>query len=159
MKTGWKIAFIFAGIFLAGGVCGGFVSLRIWCKPVPKPPEQFDRQKMQSFIKELSLSEEQQKKVQPIIEQTGLDLQQVRTESRRQARALLERMEADVASVLNDQQREKLKVLQEKARERMRQQQLEREKNKQAGQSSSSSSSSSSGAPTPPSTDSSSSAK
>lgn len=143
MKPGWKIAFIFTGIFLAGGVCGGLVGWRL-CRPAPKGPDQFDRQKMQAFIKDLDLSEEQQKKIQPIIEKTGSDLQQVRNDSRKQTRTLLEQMEAAVAKELNDQQREKLKELQEKARERMRQQQLEREqrerereKNKQGGSSSS----------------------
>lgn len=127
MRPGAKVIFTFCGIFLAGGVCGGLVSWRI-CNT--KKPDQFDRQKMQSFIKELDISEEQQKKIQPILEKTGLDLQQVRTESRKQTRALLEQMEADVAKELTDAQREKLKELQEKARERMRQLQLERERNR-----------------------------
>jgi Spy/CpxP family protein refolding chaperone len=130
MTLNWKILTVFTGIFIAGAVAGGFVSARMIRHFAEKrfTPDQFGPQQMKKFTEQLNLTPEQREKIRPVILQTGEDLKKVRRDAFKATTELFERMEAGIARELTDEQRARLREIQEKERERRKQWMLERAK-------------------------------
>ena len=80
MGKTWKVILAFIGIFLAGAVAGGFVSLRF----VKVPPPQVLRQtvteqqwvigQMRRFVNELKLDDAQRERVKPTVDRAATDI-------------------------------------------------------------------------------------
>jgi Spy/CpxP family protein refolding chaperone len=117
----WKLVLLLTGIFLAGAVTGGFVTVRVarnWAQRAAQP-EQWGPKRLKMLAKKLELTPEQIEKLQPIIKRDMEDLNRVRQTGFREARRILERMESDVAAELTSEQKVKFEQLNKELRERM----------------------------------------
>lgn len=111
----WPIWLIFAGVFLAGGVTGGFVSLRV-AKTVlndGRGHDQFTPRMLERLSDGLELTDTQLAAIKPIVDGTWEDLRQTRRES---VEAMKE-MEKAIASVLTPEQAEIYDKMQSRQRE------------------------------------------
>lgn len=125
MNRPWKVIFAFVGVFLAGGVFGGFVSLRLVKHHLetarrrgPVAMEQFSPQIFKRLSDRLELTDEQKEKLRPIIRQADADLRRLRQTGTRDAMAVAERMHGEVAALLTPAQMEKQEKLKQEMRER-----------------------------------------
>ena len=113
---GWTVWLVLAGVFLAGGVAGGFVSLRVAKSMVQKgrSAEQFVPNTMQRLNEGLSLSPEQEEKVREVVDRTWAVLRQHRRSSVEAMRA----QEAEIMTLLTPEQQAAYAVMQEEHRSR-----------------------------------------
>ena len=141
MNRTLKLSLLCAGIFACGAVAGA-LGAKKFIKPgpprhvQPQPsgqPEGFGPQQLRRLSDELGLSDAQKEKISPILEKAGEELRQLRRESWRQSTAVIEAMETAVAEQLPPGQREKLAVLQEAQRARMKARMEERNRRKADG--------------------------
>jgi Spy/CpxP family protein refolding chaperone len=121
MASTLKIVLAVGGIFLAGAVTGGFVSLRVAehiarekrTRPIFGPNEMGGR-----LAEQLQLTPEQKKEIRPILARTSEELRTVRRESFNQTAGIIGRMDAEMAKVLTEHQRVLLKEIRAKEEER-----------------------------------------
>lgn len=131
-----KIILAVGGIFVAGAVTGGFVSLRV--------ADQLARQKqVQRFgsvelgarlAEQLQLTPEQKEKIHPILTRASEDLRKVRRDAFSQTAALVDSMDAEISKELTSEQRAHLKEIRAKEEERRRQRMAERAKRNESRQ-------------------------
>ena len=122
MDKPWKVILAFTGIFVAGILVGGLVTLR-WGKNVSQRQpmgEQFGPQLMERLVTQLDLTPEQQAKVKPIVDAAPEELKQVRRTTQRTSAAVLVRMQGDIGTVLTPEQKTKFDTQVGQARERIR---------------------------------------
>ena len=122
MDKPWKVILAFTGIFIAGILVGGLVTLRWGRNFVQRSPwgEQFGPQMMQRLVTQLDLTPEQQAKVKPIVDAATEELRQLRHTTQRTTAAVLVRLQGDIAAVLNPDQKAKFDTQVGQARERIR---------------------------------------
>ncbi len=116
MSKSWKVAFVFVGIFLAGGVAGGFVSLlaaRSFVRQRGGPTE-FAIVHKGRFHEALKLSAAQKTRIDAIVDETSEELKKVRRETGR----LLQAMESRISSELTPDQRREFDAMQQRWRDR-----------------------------------------
>ena len=131
MKINLKVLASFTGIFIAGAIAGGFISVRVirhfsgekWVAS-----EQFGPQQMKKFTEQLQLSSEQRENIRPIIMQTAEHLKKARWEAFRTTTELLEDMEDSIIDELTYTQIDRLREMQAKDIEHRKQWMLERVK-------------------------------
>lgn len=141
MSRQLKVMLACVGLFVLGGVTGGFVVLRQQQqqqttavagpkeeKRGPTTADSFGPNQMLRFAAGLDLTEEQKVAIRPILMEAGEELRRMRRESFRAAGQVIERMEAGVAEQLTEEQQVKLAEMQEAQREAMRQRVTERER-------------------------------
>lgn len=130
----WKLVLLLTGIFLAGSVVGGFVSLAVARSMVRErlAPEMWGPNRLKMIEKRLQLTPEQVERLKPIIRRDVEELTKLRQQGFQEARRVVERMEKDIASVLTPEQAvkyEKLNAeLREKARRMFEQQKRDRDR-------------------------------
>jgi Spy/CpxP family protein refolding chaperone len=141
MNRTFKVSLLCAGIFGCGvvaGALGGRKFVHASHPPGPPPPsnqpEGFGPQQLRRFSAELGLTEEQQRAILPLLEHAGEELRQLRRESFRQSSAIIEAMEVAVSEQLTPEQKEKLAVLQEAQRARIRAKMEERNRRRAEGE-------------------------
>ncbi len=126
-----KIILAVSGIFVAGAVTGGFVSLRV-ADHLARQKRSVERMGSTEIgarlAEQLRLTPEQKDKIRPIINQTSEELRKVRRETFSQMAALVEKMDADLSKELTDEQRVLLKEVRAKEEERRKQWMAERAK-------------------------------
>jgi Spy/CpxP family protein refolding chaperone len=122
MDKPWKVILAFAGIFVAGILVGGLVTLRWGKNFTQKQPggEQFGPALMQRLVKQLDLTPDQQAKVKPIVDSATEELRQLRRTTQRTTAAVVVRMQGDIAAVLTPDQKAKFDTQVSQARERIR---------------------------------------
>ena len=123
MNKPWKVVLAFAGIFLAGIVVGGLVTLRVvkhYAQQRLPAPDQFGPQLMRRFATQLDLTPEQKEKIKPIVMQGADELRQLRRSTEGTTRAVIERMQGEIAAVLTPEQKTKFDDLISQQRERMK---------------------------------------
>jgi hypothetical protein len=115
----WKAALVFLCIFLSGAVAGGFVGLRIGCEdqgkaadaqkknqPRPRRPiDDWTKRRFAEFKKRLNITAEQQAKLEPLFLNAQAELRRLREKSFDQTTEIMDRLDAEVASVLTDAQK------------------------------------------------------
>lgn len=133
MNKPWKVVLAFAVVFLAGGVAGGLVAVRMAPTVVQRRvfSEQFAASQMRRLVEVHQLSAEQVEKIRPIVEATGEELIRLR----RNTSAIFERMHAGILRELNPEQRARheawlIKMSEREQRDRERSRQLEEERSK-----------------------------
>lgn len=137
MASTVKIIFAVGGIFVAGVVTGGFVSLRVADHLADKkrseqrmgPTEIGGR-----LAEQLNLTPEQREKFKPIVGRVSDELRRVRTESFSQTAALISKMDADLSKILTEEQRGRLVEIRAREEERRKQWMTERLKRREARQ-------------------------
>lgn len=127
MDKPWKVVLAFSGVFLAGVLAGGAITMRLEHRPrfggrLPPPPE-FLPKMMARLTDRLELTGEQTAKIRPIIAQAQTDFQQLRRQHVKDVAQVMERMHNDVAALLTPEQKVKLDQMRQEFRaraERMR---------------------------------------
>jgi len=101
----WKVALAFAVVFLAGGVTGGLVAVRMAPTFVQRRvfTEQFATTQMRIITEALTLSPAQVEKIRPVVTATGEDLVRLR----RDTSATFDKMHAGIMKELNPEQQAK----------------------------------------------------
>lgn len=124
MSTGkpWKLILLLAGIFLAGGVVGGAVTLHFVREFAQRraSPEQWGPARLKMLARHLELTPAQVEQLRPIVRRSMADLAVVRQDGMRDTRRVLMRMEQDIAAVLTPEQQEKFREFNAEMRERNR---------------------------------------
>lgn len=124
MNTGkpWKLVLLLAGIFLAGGVVGGALTLHFAREFAPRraAPEQWGPARLKMLAHRLELTPAQIEQLRPIVRRHMADLDFVRQDGMRDTRRVLMRMEQDISAALTPEQREKFRELNAERRERNR---------------------------------------
>lgn len=107
------VVLAFLGVFLAGAVSGGVVGMRIKDRIARRQAaELFAQQQFKRLSDQLGLSDEQRKRIRPIITRAGKEVQ----ERRREILEIVEIMESDLRKELTETQRQQY----DRARNRMR---------------------------------------
>jgi len=115
----WKLVLLLTGIFLAGGVAGGFVTVRVMHNLAQKgQPEQWGPNRLKAYAKRLELTPSQVETLRPIIKRHVDELNQIRLNGFREARALIEKMEKEIETVLTPDQKIKFEQMNQEMRER-----------------------------------------
>ncbi len=115
-QRAWIVWLVLAGVFVAGGVTGGFVSLRLAKTIVTdgRGATKFAPRVMDRLNSELALTEAQQAEIQPIIDKTWAKLKEYRHSSFDAMRA----MEVEITEHLTPEQKERYAAIQEEHRSR-----------------------------------------
>jgi Spy/CpxP family protein refolding chaperone len=109
MNKPWKLVLLLVGIFIAGAVAGGFVAGRIARHMAQRrmPPDQWGQSRLKMLSEHLSLTPDQQTKLQPILQRDMDDLARIRNSSMSESRKIFERMEQDISALLTPEQKQK----------------------------------------------------
>ena len=120
MNQPWKMVLLLTGIFVAGGVTGAFVTLKVVReKFAQRPmPEQWAPMHLKRLAERLDLKPEQMEQLRPIIRRNMDELNRLRTYAMGETKAVLERMEREVGDKLTPEQRAKFEKLNQEFRER-----------------------------------------
>jgi Spy/CpxP family protein refolding chaperone len=114
----WKLVAGFVLVFVAGGIAGaalgGFYARHLFFD-VHHPRRVGDRMK-ERLRAELSLTPEQVAKVSPIVDKTAGQLQEVRHDTRRRVREIINQAHREMAVNLTDEQRQKLQQIEQRHR-------------------------------------------
>jgi uncharacterized membrane protein len=141
MEKNWNAALIFLCIFLAGGVAGAFIGMRIVCtkttsKPaslvggqqatVRRPIDDWSKRKQKEFATRLGLTPEQQTKTETLFLDALEELRQVRERSFQQTSEITSRLEAQTMDLLTAEQRPKFLQIVKEREERQKKAAAER---------------------------------
>jgi uncharacterized membrane protein len=135
-----KAVFIFLCIFLAGGVTGGFVGMRIGCnktgkKPEPstqvqsqprRPVEEWSRRFQKDFVTKVGITPEQQTQLDPLIQVAQVEFRQLREHFGQQAADVTERLDGQVMALLTPEQKTKYEQIIKERQERLKKMEAER---------------------------------
>ncbi|AOS45288.1 LTXXQ motif protein [Lacunisphaera limnophila] len=136
MNKPWKIILVLLGIFAAGGVTGGFVTLKV-CrdKIANRPvPEEWEPRHLKKLSDRLALTPEQREQLRPIIRSRMEDLNRLRNQSMGETRVVVEAMQREINEKLTPEQRIKFADMNREMREmRDARERHEREKKAKAG--------------------------
>lgn len=119
MNQSWKVILVLLGIFVAGGVTGGFVTLRIIKNRVlDRPvPEEWAPRHLKRLVDRLALTPEQQEQIRPIVRHNMEQLNRLRNLSMTETQMRLESMQRDIAQKLTPEQRAKFEQMNRELRE------------------------------------------
>lgn len=111
-----KIWMVFIGVFLAGAVCGGVLSLRVAKSHIERGrgSDRFAMSMMQRYAERLELTDAQRKAIQPFITTAHDEVRR----ARRQTAETIRAMEEKISAELTGTQREELTAWQAEQRER-----------------------------------------
>ena len=114
----WKLIAGFLLVFLAGGITGAFVgAAHARHFFLHGPHRGFIKERMGERLKrELNLTPEQVTKISPMIDKASADLEAIRTETAQRVHETMAQTHREMATVLTDEQREKLKQLHRRQR-------------------------------------------
>jgi uncharacterized membrane protein len=119
MNKPWKVIIVLIGIFAAGGVTGGFVTLRV-CKNkiLNRPvPEEWAPKHLKRLVDRLALTPEQQEQIRPIVRRNMEQLNRVRNQSLAETQTVVEGMQRDISAQLTPEQRTKFEQMNRELRE------------------------------------------
>ena len=120
----WKVWVIFAGVFVAGAVAGGFLSLRLADRMVKQGREsgQFAPKLVRHFTERFELTDTQQATVKVMVDTAWIEMQ----EQRRAARETMKTLDEQIFTVLNKEQQIEFNEWQERQSKRWESQQSDR---------------------------------
>jgi Spy/CpxP family protein refolding chaperone len=122
MNQPWKVILAFTGVFLAGVLVGGLVTLRVGRHIAQRLPmaEGFGPQLLGRLVTQLELTPEQQAKIKPIVDQAAEELHELRRTTQHSSAAVLVRMQSDISAVLTPAQKAKFDELSTQQRDRFK---------------------------------------
>jgi hypothetical protein len=122
MNQPWKLVLLLSGIFVAGGVTGAFVGMKVLqTRGAQRPvPEQWVPWHLKRLAERLDLKPEQQEELRPIIKRNMDELNRLRAYSMGETKVVFERMEREVAEKLTPEQREKFEKQNQEFRDRIK---------------------------------------
>ena len=109
MSQPWKIIIVLLGIFVAGGVTGGLVTLRVMKdKLANRPvPEEWAPRHVKRLADRLGLTPEQQEQIRPVVRRNMEQLARVRNTYAAETQTVVEIMQREIAEKLTPEQRAK----------------------------------------------------
>jgi len=119
MSKPWQVILVLIGIFAAGGVAGGFVTLRV-CKDklVNRPvPEEWAPKHLKRLNDRLALTPEQQEQIRPIVRRSMEQLNRIRNTSVEETKTVVEGMQREISAKLTPEQRTKFERMNHELRE------------------------------------------
>jgi len=131
MNQPWKVIIVLLGIFVAGGVTGGFFTARVCqTKMLNRPvPEEWAPRTLKRLVERLSLTPAQQEEIRPIVRRHMEDLNRLRNRSMAETQTVVEGMQREISGRLTAEQREQYEQLNRELREaREAREKAEREK-------------------------------
>lgn len=132
MDKTWKVILAFAGVFIAGGICGGLLEHRMdrMARAGNRPVlnQNFWPQLMQRLVGRLDLTPEQRQKIQLIVRHSQVEAQKQRRDHVGNIVRIMDQMHVEISSLLLPAQRVKLEELRARFRER-----IERERGEARG--------------------------
>lgn len=107
MNQPWKVIVVLLGIFVAGGVTGGFVTLRVLREKFSNRPmpEEWAPRHLKRLVDRLALTPEQQEQIRPIVRHNMEQLNRLRKQSMAETQMRIESMQRDIAQKLTPEQR------------------------------------------------------
>ena len=135
-----KAVFIFLCIFLAGGVAGGFVGMRIGCNKTNKkqepstqtqnqprrPVEEWSKRFQKDFVTKVGITPEQQTQLDPLIQAAQVEFRHLREQFGQQAADVTERLDGQVMALLTPAQIIKYELIIKERQERLKKMEAER---------------------------------
>ena len=114
----WKLIAGFLLVFVAGGITGAFVggSYARYHFFELRHPERIGGAMKDRLRTELDLTPEQLAKISPIIDKTTSQLRDIRRDTGRRVRQIIAEAHGQMATQLTDEQRQKLKQIEERHR-------------------------------------------
>jgi Spy/CpxP family protein refolding chaperone len=120
MTTQIKTLIYIAAIFLAGAATGGIVGAcsakRMMFLHPPRPHDLAEHLRFQLHSK-LDLTPEQQRRIDPIVEQTGTELKAIHLEAMAKVAKAIDNTHVKIAAELTPEQRIKLEEMEKERRE------------------------------------------
>jgi uncharacterized membrane protein len=122
MNQPWKFVLLLTGIFVAGGVTGAFIMVRVGReREAHRPmPEQWAPIQLKRLGERLDLKPEQLEQIQPIVRRNMDELKRLRSYAMSEGRTVYERMEREITEKLTPEQRTKFDQMNKEFRERTR---------------------------------------
>jgi Spy/CpxP family protein refolding chaperone len=119
VKKPWQVILVLVGIFVAGGVAGGFVTLRVWKdrlanRPVP---DEWAPRHLKRLNERLALTAEQEEQIRPIVRRSMELLNRIRNSSMGETKIVVEGMQREIAEKLTPEQRAKFEQMNRELRE------------------------------------------
>ncbi len=117
MKLSWKVLLVFLGVFLAGAVVGGFVSLRFarsFVQTRGVSGDQFAAANLKRLQERLQLTSEQTAKIERIVTASGEELKRLRQDTTR----VFRQMDAKIEAELDPRQKAEFAEMRRRWRER-----------------------------------------
>ncbi len=114
----WKLIAAFILVFVAGGISGAFLG-GLYAQHhffAFHRPELIGGRMKERLRTELNLTPEQVGKISPIIEKTTLQLRDIRQDTARRVNETIADAHKQMATILTDEQRQKLQQIQERHR-------------------------------------------
>lgn len=121
MDKPWKLVALLLGIFAAGVVTGGFVTMRFGRPSFPPRPrmESWRDPALKTLSERLNLTPDQLEKLKPLVKPYLDELARVRTDSLKETRAILDKLEHEVTTVLTPEQQKRFEDMTREQKERM----------------------------------------
>lgn len=122
LDSKWKVALCLTAVFLAGAATGGLVSLKIAKNTLHRlaRAENWEPAAMRYLDRNLHLTLEQEKQIQPVVAGLVRDLQTSRSAMIQQANQDLLAARRQIEPLLDEAQKAELAKMAEKRRDRMR---------------------------------------
>ena len=133
MNQPWKVIIVLLGIFIAGAVTGGFVTLRVGRnKILNRPvPEEWAPRHLKRLADRLDLTPVQQEQIRPIVRRNMEQLNHIRNSSMAETKTIVEDMQREISERLTPEQRAKFEQMNREFREsREAREKVEHEKRK-----------------------------
>jgi Spy/CpxP family protein refolding chaperone len=127
MGKTWIVVLAFVGIFMAGTVTGSMIALSVAAKLQPQRPpsavlNQFGVMQMQGLVRRLGLTDDQKKKIEPIVQKSADELRRLSGDTQHQTRDIIIRMHDEVSALLTPEQKQKFIQMQSQWQKRMNEQ-------------------------------------
>jgi Spy/CpxP family protein refolding chaperone len=118
----WKLAFYLGALFVAGGVSGWVVAAKMAKERAFAPPrfEEYATKMRAQLHETLSLTPEQQEKLDAIIEQNSKEVNAVHGELMKRIRAGMSNRTARINAILTPEQQKKFEALEKERAEQWR---------------------------------------
>jgi predicted HNH restriction endonuclease len=118
----WKIVLSLVAIFVTGAITGSFITLVVGKYEVHRQsdPHKWVELTMGRWRTRLRLSDDQERKLRPIVEETVNDLRNLRSLDLRETDDILARAQERIEPELTERQRRKFQRMREERRRRLR---------------------------------------
>ncbi|MEI6107168.1 MAG: hypothetical protein WCR49_09145 [Opitutae bacterium] len=122
MNKPWKLVLLLIGIFIAGGVSGAFVMMRVGREMAAhrSMPEQWAPLHLKRLVDRLDLKPEQMEQIRPVVRRNMDQLNRLRGYSMAETKSIMEQMQREIAEKLTPEQRAKFEQMNKDMRERVK---------------------------------------
>lgn len=120
----WKVVLALVALFALGAATGTVVTLKVVKRVIESRtnPERMSQSLLAEYQRRLKLTPEQVEKIRPILQRTGREMWELRTEMSGRTFQVIRLSHEEIAAELQPEQREEFARVNREVRERLRQQ-------------------------------------